>query len=143
MLVQLDIILNELLYGDLPCNSFSERLCKAKFYADYSQKTLSKATGLSLSAINELEAGYRDTLTKNTLIKLLTVLDKKILCDDYCNFILNQENEITKLINAYNINILPDLLKVHRSAIKKWTSGKYQISRKQYELICSLIADIN
>lgn len=138
MLVQFDIVLNELLYGDLPCNSFSQRLCKAKFYADCSQKTLSEVTSLSLSTINELEAGYRDNITKDTLIKLLTVLDKEILCDDYCNFILNQENEIEKLLHLYSKSKLCDLLNVHRSTIERWFSGKYQISRNQYKSICML-----
>jgi DNA-binding XRE family transcriptional regulator len=138
---EFDISLNELLFNDLPCKTFSQRLSKAKSVVDYSQRTLSEATGLSLSTINELEAGYRDNISRCTLNKLLTVLDEKILCDDYCNFILNQENEVKKILHIYNINILSNLLKVHRSTIERWCSGKYQISRKQYELIQMLIAD--
>lgn len=139
MLVQFDIDIKDLFYSDLPSDTFAQRLSKAKNIASLSQRTLSEATGLSRSTINELEAGYRDNITKNTLLKLLTVLDKEILCDEYCNFILNQENEIKKLIDLYSIKNLSNLLHLHRSIIEKWRDGKYQVSRKQYNNICLLI----
>lgn len=139
MLIQFDIDLSELLYKDLPSETFAQKLCKSKIIAGFSQRTLSESTGLSLSTINELEAGYRENITKDTLFKLLTVLDKKILCDDYCNFILNQENEIKKLIDMYSIKNLSNLLHLHRSAIEKWRDGKNQVSRKQYNKIRLLI----
>jgi Helix-turn-helix. len=139
MLVQFDINLNELLYDDLPCDTFAQRLSKAKIIAGFSQKTLSEATGLSQSTINELDAGYRDNITKDTLLKLISVLDKEILCDDYCNFILNQEQEIRKLINKYSIKNLSNLLHLHRSTLEKWRDGKNQVSRNQYNKICLLI----
>lgn len=141
MIFEFDINLNDLLSNNLPYETFSQRLSKAKSIADYSQRTLSKVTGLSLSTISELEAGYRDNISKDTLNKLLTVLDKNILCDDYCNFILNQESEVKKILHVYNINTLSNLLKVHRSTIERWCSGKYQISRTQYELIYMLTTD--
>lgn len=50
--------LNELLYADLPCDTFAQRLKKAKLMAGFTQKTLAAATGLSVFTINELEAGY-------------------------------------------------------------------------------------
>lgn len=139
MLVQFDIDLSELLYNDLPSDTFAQRLSKAKIIAGFSQRTLSEATGLSQSTINELEAGYRDNITKDTLLKLISVLDKEILCDGYCNFILNQENEIKKLIDICSIKNLSNLLHLHRSTIEKWRDGKYQVSRKQYNEICLLI----
>lgn len=129
---------NELKYNDLPVITFAQRLKKAKLIAGVSQKKLSKATNLSLSTINELEAGYRDNIKISTLNKLLTVLDKDILCDDYCIFILNQKLNIEKLLLKYSVKQLTELLNIHRSTIERWRDGKYQISRKQYELMKKL-----
>lgn len=135
---EIAININKLKYYDLPCNTLAERLKKAKLIGGFSQKTLAESANLSLSTINELEAGYRDNIKRYTLTKLLRVLDMEILCDDYCNYILNQENEIEKLLHIYSINKLSDLLNVHRSTIERWSCGKYQISRNQYKFICML-----
>ena len=135
--------LNELQYYDLSTNTFSQRLKKSKLIAGYTQKELSKATGLSISTINELEAGYRDTIRRNTLLKLLKVLDANILCDDYCKFILTQEIRIKKLIDAYTINKLSKLLCVHRSTIERWRDFKYQVNRDFFHKINQLIISDN
>ena len=135
MLGEFDIDLNELLYSNLPIETFANRITKAKLYADISQEQLSKLTGLSRATVNELEAGYRDTPTKDTLLKLLTVLDKNILCDDYCNFILDQENIIKQLISTYGIKELFNRINVHRSTIERWRDGKNQIKRNYYNLL--------
>lgn len=94
MLYQFDIDLNKLLYADLPCDTFAQGLKKAKLMSGFTQKTLAATTGLSLSTINELDDGYRNSIYIDTLIKLLGVLDKDLLCDDYCLFILDQEKNI-------------------------------------------------
>lgn len=138
MIFQFDIILSELLLDELHCDTFAQRLSNAKSLSNYSQKSLSEATGISLSTISNLEAGYRDNITRDTLIKLLTVLDRHVLCDDYCNFILNQENEIKKLLHLYSMSKLSKLLSIHRSTIERWRNGKYQVSRKQYSLISKI-----
>lgn len=122
----------------MPCNSFAGRFKKAKMIAGFSQKSLAEAANLNLSTISSLEAGYRDNIAKDTLLKLLKVLDKDILCDDYCNYILNQRRNIKQLLQCYNIDHLSKLLNVHRSTIERWRDGKYQISRNQYNLICTL-----
>ena len=114
--------LNEILYADLPCDTFAQRLKKAKLMAGFTQKSLAAATGLSLSTINELEAGYRDSISRDTLIKLLGVLDKDVLCDDYCLFILEQEKNVEELIEKYGVRNICDSLKVHRSSLKRWKS---------------------
>jgi len=132
---EIDINLNTLLYDDLPTETFANRITKAKLYANISQEKLSESTGLSRSTVNELEAGYRDTPTKDTLLKLLTVLDKNILCDDYCNFILDQENIIKQLISLYGIKELSNKLNVHRTTIERWRDGKNQINRNYYNLL--------
>lgn len=62
---------NELLYVDLPCNTFAQRLKKAKLIARFTQKSLAATNGLSPSTINELEARYRNYISRNSLIKLL------------------------------------------------------------------------
>lgn len=139
MIFQIDINLNEILYAHLPCDTFAQRLKKAKLIAGFSQKTLAAATGLSLSTINELEAGYRDTISRDTLIKLLGVLDKDVLCDDYCLFILEQEKTIKGLIDKYGIRNICDSLKVHRSTLERWKNFKYQINRSNYLLILNLL----
>ncbi|OSA95597.1 UNVERIFIED_ORG: hypothetical protein B2H98_10745 [Clostridium botulinum] len=113
----------------------AERLKKAKSIAGYTQKTLSEKTGISLSTINELESGHRNMIYLDTLLKLLTVLDKNILCDDYCNFILNQKDNLKNFLDIYGINQLSQKLSIHRSSIERWKNGKYQVSRKYYELL--------
>ena len=139
MLVEFDIDINTLIGYDLPCDTFAQRLKKAKLMAGFSQKTLAAATGLSVSTINELEAGYRDSISRDSLIKLLSVLDKDVLCDDYCLFILEQEKTIKGLIDKYGIRNICDSLKVHRSTLERWKNFKYQINRSNYLLILNLL----
>ena len=131
--------LNELLYEDLPCDTFAQRLKKAKLIAGFSQRTLAAATGLSVSTINELEAGYRDCISRDTLIKLLGVLDKDVLCDDYCLFILEQEKNVQEIIEKYSVNKICDSLRIHRSTLKRWKSFKYQVNRTYYLLFLNLL----
>ena len=78
---------------------------------------LSKLTGLSRSTINELERGIRDNISRDTLLKLIKVLDKNILCDDYLLFVLNQEENISLLIDQHGITKLCNILKSHHSSI--------------------------
>lgn len=133
---QFDIILNNLLYGDLPNNTFSQRLTKAKLIANVTQIQLSKLTGLSKSTIDELECGMRDNINIDTLKKLLIVLDEDILCDDYYKFVLHQKNKMKKLINQYGFPTLLEKLNVHRSTLERYRDGKIKISRKNYYIIC-------
>ena len=107
--------------------------------AGFSQRTLAAATGLSLSTINELEPGYRDCISRDTLIKLLRVLDKDVLCDDYCLFILEQEKNVQELIEKYGVDEICDSLKVHRSTLERWKNFKYQVNRTNYLLILNLL----
>lgn len=133
---QFDINLSELLYGDLPTDTFAQRLTKAKLLADVTQVQLAKLTGLSKSTIDELESGMRDNITIDTLKKLLTVLDENLLCDDYNKFILHQEENIKELINSYGFPTLLEKLNVHRSTLERYRNGKIKISRKIYYIIC-------
>lgn len=68
-------------------------------------------------------------------MKLLKVLDKDILCDDYLLFILNQEQNITLLLDKYGINKLCDILKCHHSSIYRWKVFKNQIPKSKFEII--------
>ena len=133
---QFDINLSELLYGDLPEDTFAQRLTKAKLLANVTQVQLAKLTGLSKSTIDELESGMRDNITIDTLKKLLTVLDEDILCDDYHRFILHQEENIKELINKFRFPTLLEKLNVHRSTLERYRDGKIKISRKMYYIIC-------
>ncbi|WP_368254974.1 helix-turn-helix domain-containing protein, partial [Clostridium paraputrificum] len=119
--------INNLLYDDMPIDTLSDRIKKAKLVAGLTQKELVKLTGLSRSTINELEAGYRDNITRETLLKLISVLDKDIICDDYLSYILNQERNINLLINTYGIEKLSSILECHHSAIYRWKVFKYQL----------------
>ena len=102
------------------------------------QEQLAKATGLSRDTINALEAGYRDNIKRDTLLKLIKVLDKDLICDDYYTFILDQEEHIKNLINIYGLYKLSNSLHVHRSTIERWRDGKCQVKRKYYDLISKL-----
>lgn len=135
---QIAININESKYSDLKCDTLAERLKKAKLMAGFSQRTLANATGLNLSTISALESNSRDNITINTLLKLLRVLDRNVLCDDYCNYILNQKNEFKKLLHIYSINDLAEILNVHRTTVERLRDEKYQISREQFKLICNL-----
>ncbi len=138
MLFQIAININESKYSDLKCDTLAERLKKAKLMAGFSQRTLANATGLNLSTISALESNSRDNITRDTLLKLLRVLDRNVLCDDYCNYILNQKNEFKKLLHIYSINDLAKMLNIHRTTVERLRDEKYQISRKQFKLICNL-----
>lgn len=139
MLFQTAIISEtELFNNDLPENTFALRFKKAKMLKGLTQDQLAKATGLNRGTISELEAGYRENITRETLVKLLSVLDKDLICDDYLNFILNQEEHIKTLINSYGLTSLCTLLHVHRSTIERWRDGKYQIKREMYNKIIKL-----
>lgn len=125
----------------MPTNTLSERMKKAKLIKGLTQYQLSKLTGLSRSTINELESGYRDDITRETLLKLISVLDKNIICDDYLLYILNQEENINSLINTYGIIKLSELLKCHHSSIYRWKTFKYQLPKNKYILIKKIDQD--
>lgn len=132
---QIAISKSSLEYDDLPCNTFTDGFKKAKLVAGFTQKTLAQKTGLGRSTINEIEAGYRNTVTLETLNKLLTVLDKNILCDDYHIYILDQKENINKLLEKHGMSKLCALLKTHHSTIYRWINSTYQITRKKFEII--------
>lgn len=139
MLFQIDIVLNELLYDDMDENNFALKLKKARTIAGYSQSGLAHITGLSRSCIYDLESGVFTNIQKDTLMALIQVLDKNILCDEYCNFILHQEDEIRKLILKFGMKKLCSILKVHRSTVERWMKGTYQVKKEKYILIKKII----
>lgn len=130
--------INELYYNDLPSNTLAERLKKVKLIKGINQKQLSKLTTLDRSTICDIKRGTRDNISRDTLLKLLKVLDKDILCDDYLLFILNQEQNITLLVEKYGINKLCDILKCHHSSIYRWKVFKNQILKSKFEIIKKL-----
>ena len=86
-------------YNDLPEDTFGQRLKKLRLMKGLSQYDLSKLTGVQrgMIASYELEQFYP---TIDSIDKLETILDIKILCKDgYSNFILNSNNFKYKLIN--------------------------------------------
>ena len=87
------------------------------------------------STINEIERNPNHNIKLETLRKLMTVLDNEILLDDYCKFILNQQNVIQNLIDKFGKEYLCNKLGVHRSTLERWRSGKYQVKRKLFEQI--------
>ena len=140
-LFQIAMKMNRLLYNDLPENTLAERFKKAKLISGLTQYQLSDLIGLSRSTINELECGYRDYITRETLLKLISVLDKDIICDDYLLYILNQEKNITFLIDQYGIIKLCTILKCHHSSIYRWKDFKFQLPKDKFEIIKKLDQD--
>lgn len=129
---------NQLLYDDLPENTFPERLRKARYIKGLNKTDLAKLSGVSRPTIVALEQGYRKSIEKITLLNFLKVLDKDLLCDEYCLYILNQKNNIKKLLVDYNIEYLSKHLKTKKSVIEKWIDENFQISRWQFDLIKKL-----
>lgn len=123
----------------MPTTILADRLKKAKLVAVIAQKKLAKLTGLNESTIDELEAEYRDTININTLNKLLSVLDSNIILDDYLSYILNQGDNIKRLINKYGVNRICELLKCHRNTIERYRDSKYQLPRNKYERLKELL----
>lgn len=130
MLFKIDIILNELYYKDLPQVTFKERLKKSRLLTGLTQEELAMKTNLSRSTIDDLESGKRKVLKKSTLMSLLTVLDKSILCDDYHLFILNQHEYLK---TKYNKLLLS--LNIHRTTKERLLKEEITISRKLYEYL--------
>ena len=125
--------MRSLLYSDLSESSFNNKFKKAKLISGLTQQKLSKLTGLSRSTINDLERGSRNNISRDTLLKLIKVLDKNILCDDYLLFVLNQEKNISSLIDQHGITKLCSILKCNHSSIYRWKVFKNQIN--SYDLI--------
>lgn len=124
--------------ADMPCTTFAHRLKKARIITGFSQRELAKKTGISCSVLCEVEAGYRDKILRPTLLKLLTVLDKDILCDNYYRFVLKQEEKLKLLVAKYGLRKLARMIGVDASSLDHWKRGDYQISRKYYEWIIAL-----
>ena len=130
--------INTLIGYDLPCDTFAQRLKKARIMAGLSQRELAETTHLSRATINDYEVGNLDNISKDTLLKLINVLDEDILCDHYCRFILNQADNLKTLLNTYTLKKLSEILSVNITTVKRWFSSEYQISRKQYEKFIKL-----
>ena len=88
---------------------------------------------MSRSTINEIENKNNHNIKLETLKKLIAVMDDELLLDDYCKFILNQQEEVKKLIDKFGKVFLCNTLKVHRSTLERWKSGKYQVKREVFE----------
>ena len=78
-----------------------------------------KVCGLDRSTICEVERKKDHNIKLETLKKLMAAMDDKLLLDDYCKFILNQQEEIKKLIDKFGKVFLCNTLKVHRSTLER------------------------
>ena len=112
-----------------------ERVKLCREIKGLSQIQLADISSLDRSTINEIEINRNHNLKLETLRKLMAVLDNEILLDDYCKFILNQQDVIQGLINKFGKEYLCNTLGVHRSTLERWGSGKYQVKRKMFEKI--------
>lgn len=65
----------------------------------------------------------------------MVVMDNGLLVEDYCKFILNQKEEIKKLIDRFGKVFLCNTLNIHRSTLERWESGNYQIKREFFAKI--------
>lgn len=115
-------------YSDLPEDTFGQRLKKLRLMKGLSQYDLSELTGVQrgMIASYELEQFYP---TIDSIDKLETILDIKILCKDgYSNFILNSNNFKYKLINWRKENNLTKrqaskLLGISERGYASWENG--------------------
>lgn len=112
-----------------------ERVKLCRKIKGLSQIQLAEVSGLDRSTINEIERNINHDIKLETLKKLMVVLDNEILLDDYCKFIINQQEVIQNLINKFGKEYLCNTLGIHRSTLERWGSGKYQVKRKVFEKI--------
>ena len=126
---------NNIVYTD----SFQENIRKYREIKGLSQIQLGKISGLDRGTIAEIERKSNHNIKVETLKKLMEVIDDENLLDDYCRFILNQKEEIKKLIDKFGKEYLCNTLRIHRSTLERWGSGKYQVKREVFEKIKSII----
>ena len=115
-------------YSNLPEDTFGQRLKKLRLMKGLSQYDLSELTGVQrgMIASYELEQFYP---TIDSIDKLETILDIKILCKDgYSNFILNSNSFKYKLINWRKENNLTKrqaskLLGISERGYASWENG--------------------
>ena len=112
-----------------------ERVKLCRKIKGLTQIQLANISGLDKSTINEIERNSKHNIKLDTLRKLMMVLDNKILLDDYCKFILNQQEVVQELINKFGKEYLCNTLGVHRSTLERWGNGKYQVKREVFEKI--------
>ena len=112
-----------------------ERVKLCREIKGLSQIQLADISGLYKSTINEIERNTNHNIKLDTLRKLMTVLDNEILLDDYCKFIINQQEVIQNLIDKFGKEYLCNISGVHRSTLERWGSGKYQVKRRVFEKI--------
>ena len=115
--------------------TLQENIVKYRQIKGLSQMKLAKICGLDRNTIYVIERKADHNIKLETLKKLMAVIDHELLLDDYCKFILNQQEEIKKLIDRFGKMFLCNTLKVHRSTLERWESGKYQVKREIFEKI--------
>ncbi len=126
---------NNTVYSD----SFQKNIRKYREIKGLSQIQLGEISGLDRSTIAEIERKRDHNIKVETLKKLMEVIEDEKLLDDYCRFILNQKEEIKRLIDKFGKEYLCNTLGVHRSTLERWGSGKYQVKREIFEKIKSII----
>lgn len=130
---------NDLFYDDMPEETLSDRFKKAVMYAGMSRTKLSNLLGISESVLGDYSSGHQTVISKSTLDKLITVLDRNILCDDYLNFLLNQSEEVSKLLEKYGPTKLQELTGIHSATFYKWKFNKGNIRIKNYNKLKDLL----
>lgn len=115
--------------------TLQENIVKYRQIKGLSQMQLAKICGLDRSTICEIEREKDHNIKLETLKKLMAVMDDELLLDDYCKFILNQQEEVKKLIDRFGKVFLCNTLKVHKSTLERWESGKYQVKREVFDKI--------
>lgn len=119
-------------------NNLQYNIRKYREIKGLSQIQLAKVSGLDRSTIDDIERKNNHNIKLDTLEKLMVVFGNENLLDDYCRFILNQEEEIKKLIDKFGKEFLCNTLEVHRSTLERWGSGKYQVKKEMFEKIRSI-----
>lgn len=120
-------------------NNLQYNIRKYREIKGLSQIQLAEISKLDRGTINDIERKSNHNIKVDTLRKLMEVFEDENLLDDYCRFILNQKEEVKKLIDKFGKEFLCNTLGVHRSTLERWGSGKYQVKREMFENIRSII----
>lgn len=120
-------------------NDLQYNIRKYREIKGLSQIQLAKISKLDRSTIADIERKSDHNIKLDTLEKLMVVFGNENLLDDYCRFILNQKEEIKRLIDKFGKEYLCNTLGIHRSTLERWGSGKYQLKREMFEKIRSII----
>lgn len=135
----------EALYEGCCDKTFGDRLKNERLRKGLSQSDLSNLTNIARAAISEYELN-NIIPTKETLLKIGTVLDIDYICNEgYSKLIISNFNEklkLWRLKNNLSIAKACNYFDTDRGTYYKWEKGIFNISKDKYYQNKSLIDSI-